>query len=79
MSTELEKLKDDLLALPPQSRASLANALIASLDEEFDADVENLWKEEIRRRHQEIKNGSATLKSADDVLRDARERLQCLK
>lgn len=79
MSTEFEKLKDDLLALPPQSRASLAQALIASLDEDLDEDVDKLWAEEVRRRHQEIKNGTAVLRSADDVLRDARERLQCLK
>ena len=79
MSTEFEKLKDDLLALPPESRASLAHALIASLDEELDDDVEEVWKEEIRRRHQEVKSGRAILKPADQVLRAARERLQCLK
>ena len=79
MSTEFEKLKNDLLALPPQSRASLAHALIASLDEVVDQDVDKLWEEEIRPRHQEIKDGSVVLKSADEVLRDARERLQCLK
>lgn len=79
MSTEFEKLKDDLLALPLESRASLAHALIASLDEELDDDVEEVWKEEIRRRHQEVKSGRAILKPADQVLRAARERLQCLK
>lgn len=79
MSTEFEKLKDDLLALPPQSRASLAHALIASLDDEMDEDAESLWAEEIRRRHDEIKSGRAILRPAEQVLRDARERLQCLK
>lgn len=79
MSTELEKLKGDLLALPPESRASLAQALIASLDEEVDENVADLWAEEIRRRRQKIRNGTAVLRSAEDVMRDARERLQCLK
>jgi hypothetical protein len=79
MATEFEKLKDDLLTLPPESRASLAHALIASLDEEVDEDAESLWAEEIRRRHNEVKSGKAVLKAADQVLRDARERLRCLK
>ena len=39
MTSELEKLKDDLLGLPRNSRASLAFALIASLEEEIDDDV----------------------------------------
>lgn len=79
MSTELEKLKDDLLALPPESRASLAHALIASLDEEVDEDVERRWAQEIRRRDNDIKNGLAVLRPVDEVLRDARERLRCMK
>ena len=79
MSTELEKLKDDLLALPPDSRASLAHALIASLDEEVDEDVERRWAQEIRRRDNDIKNGQAVLRPVDEVLRDARERLRCMK
>lgn len=79
MATELEQLKEDLLALPPQSRASLAQALIESLDEGHDEDAETLWLEEIKRRDEEIKRGRAVLKPADQVLRDARERLRCLK
>ena len=79
MSMEFEKLKDDLLALPTESRASLAQALIASLDEESDEDVEDLWRKEIRRRHSEVKSGKAIMRPADEVLRDARQRLQCLK
>ena len=79
MASELEKLKDDLLGLPPNSRASLAFALIASLEEEIDEDVDRLWEEEIRRRHRNIKRGRATQKPADQVLVEARERLRCLK
>jgi hypothetical protein len=79
MSTEFEKLRKDLLALPRNSRASLAHSLIVSLDDEVDEDVEQLWFDEIRRRDQAIKDGSATLRPADQVLREARERLRCLK
>jgi len=79
MSTQLEELKNDLLALPLESRATLAQALIQSLDEGFDEDAEVLWREEIRRRDAEIRSGHAVLKPADQVLRDARERLRCMK
>jgi len=76
---KFEKLKDDLLAVPVESRASLAQALIESLDEEFDEDAEVLWREEVRRRDADIRSGRAILKPAEQVLREARERLRCMK
>ena len=79
MSTDLEQLKQDLLALPTDSRASLAHALIESLDDEVDLDAEVLWRDEIRRRDAEIRSGRAVLKPAEQVLREARERLRCMK
>ena len=79
MATEFEKLKGDLLTLPVESRASLAHALIESLDDAVDDDAESLWFEEIRRRDAEIRAGTAKLKPVDQVLREARELLRCLK
>jgi putative addiction module component (TIGR02574 family) len=76
---ELEKLEADLLALPPNSRASLARALIESLDETADENAEALWVDEIRRRDEDLRSGSASARPVDDVLRDARERLRCMK
>ena len=79
MATEFEKLKGDLLTLPVESRASLAHALIESLDDVVDDDAESLWMDEIRRRDAEIRAGTAKLKPLDQVLREARELLRCLK
>ena len=79
MATEFEKLRDDLLTLPVESRASLAHALIESLDDTVDEDAESQWIEEIRRRDAEIRSGTANLKPADQVLREARELLRCLR
>ncbi|MEO8433861.1 MAG: addiction module protein [Pyrinomonadaceae bacterium] len=59
--------------------SSLAQALIESLDDEVDANAELLWRDEIRRRDAEVRSGRAVLKPADQVLRDARERLRCMK
>ena len=76
---ELKKLEADLLALPVNSRASLARALIESLDETVDDDTEALWVEEIRQRDEDLRSGKATARPVDQVLREARERLRCMK
>jgi putative addiction module component (TIGR02574 family) len=76
---ELEKLQADLLTLPVNSRATLARALIESLDEATDENSEALWVDEIRRRDEELRSGRASARPVNDVLRDARERLRCMK
>lgn len=76
---ELEKLEADLLALPLNSRASLARALIESLEDTTDENTEALWVDEIRRRDADLRSGKATTRPIDDVLREARERLRCMK
>ena len=76
---KLEKLEADLLALPLNSRASLARALIESLEETTDENSETLWVDEIRRRDADLRSGKATARPIDDVLREARERLRCMK
>ncbi len=72
MASEFEKLKGDLLTLPVESRASLAHALIESLDDVVDDDAESLWMDAIRQRDAEIRAGTAKLKRLDQVLREAR-------
>ena len=76
---ELKKLEADLLALPLDSRAALAKALIVSLDEGTDENAEALWMDEIRRRDEDFQNGRATARPVDQVLLEARERLRCMK
>ena len=80
MTTEIEDLRNDLLALPIDVRASLARALIESLEGGTNQeDADQLWIEEIQRRDEEIRSGRANLKPADQCLREARELLRCLK
>ena len=76
---ELKKLEADLLALPVDSRASLARALIESLDEGLDENAEALWVDEIRQRDEDLRSGKAAARPVDQVLREARERLRCMK
>jgi len=76
---ELRKLETDLLDLPIDARASLARVLIESLDETVDENVEDLWRDEIRRRDEDFRSGRATARPVDEVLAAARERLRCMK
>jgi hypothetical protein len=76
MSTTIEKIALEILGLPAESRALLAEKLIESLDEKQDRDVEALWIKEAKRRSREIKSGKVKCKQAKDVLREARLKLK---
>lgn len=72
MASEFERLRGNLLKLPIESRASLADVLIESLDETVDEDAASLWLEEIGRRDAQFRAGAATPKPVDEVMREAR-------
>ena len=72
MSPDLKECEAQALRLPPKERATLAEHLIASLDNLDDAENERLWLEEAERRYQEYKKSNIPSRPADDVLRDAR-------
>ncbi|HIE07355.1 MAG TPA: addiction module protein [Desulfarculaceae bacterium] len=57
MVLSIEKIESDLLKLPPQERAFLADRLLGSLDVEVFNDIEEAWIEEAERRYQEYKSG----------------------
>ena len=80
MSTpnRLNTLRHDALALSERDRATLARDLIASLDGPEDSDAAKAWDIELCRRINEIEAGNTTLLDADDVLRQAKERLNKL-
>jgi putative addiction module component (TIGR02574 family) len=62
-----------LLALPRAERARLAERLIASLDE--DAEVEEAWQAEVKRRLERYRAGEIEAVSAASVHEEARRRL----
>lgn len=67
MTISVEELVKRAQALSVQDRARLAEELLASLDQESDADAEAAWAQEIVRRVDEIKAGRATLIPAEQV------------
>lgn len=74
MSVKAEKVAE-VLALPEQDRAFLAQQLIASLDPQRDADAEAQWHEVIDRRSREIDNGAVNCRPVEETVKEIRARL----
>jgi putative addiction module component (TIGR02574 family) len=72
MSTD--QLIQEILQLPREARALLAEKLLESLDFREDFDVSPAWREEIRRRLQELDSGAVKLVSADEVFKKLAEK-----
>jgi len=79
MAMTLEQISLEVLGLPAKHRAILAEKILRSLDEDAEANTEELWKEEAERRWKEIQDGTAKCRPAEDVLRDVRASLTSLK
>jgi putative addiction module component (TIGR02574 family) len=57
MSLSVEKLTEEILALPADARARLADRLVESLDPLADDDVRTAWGAEAIRRRDELRSG----------------------
>lgn len=60
MAFSIKEIESDLLKLPRQERAFLADRLLGSLDAEIFNDVEEAWIEEAERRYLEYEKGNRT-------------------
>jgi putative addiction module component (TIGR02574 family) len=67
MANSVEKLTEEILALPIDTRAALADRLVESLDPLTDESVRNAWASEALRRRDEVRSGVATTVSEEDV------------
>jgi hypothetical protein len=71
-----EELKIEALRLSPEARAKLAHALLESLEDLSEVEIEDLWIQEAVRRDKEFDTGGIPLRLAEDVLKEARAKLQ---
>ena len=59
MNSDIAKLIEEALKLPPEARGALANRLLESLHgADADPDAEAAWDAEIARRLQELDSGT---------------------
>lgn len=78
---QIDRIESDLLSLPREARARIAQLLMASLEDdpeeegpERDADWELSWAEEAERRHQLYASGKMKGYSPEEMLAEARAR-----
>lgn len=71
MASKIEQIEHDLMKLPRQERAFLADRLLSSLDEEVLNEVDAAWIAEAERRFEEYKSGKRQVVSAQDVFTEA--------
>lgn len=57
MNERFDEIVARVLRLSPEERVRLAEELIASLDEEIEPDVEELWLAEAERRLKDFRSG----------------------
>jgi putative addiction module component (TIGR02574 family) len=70
----IQSIEQEVLHLPVEERARLAEILLSSLDELSEQEIEKLWLLEAQRRAAEIDNGTVQLISAEEM----EQRLQAI-
>ncbi len=70
-----KQVETEALKLSPQARAELAEKLLRSLDDLSAEEIERLWAEEAVSRDAELDDGSASMRDAEAVFKDARARI----
>ena len=69
-----EEIMSAAMALPPGTRAMLAEHLLESLDAENQTEIDALWAEEAERRARELEDGTATAIPGEEVMNRLRSR-----
>jgi len=67
MSIPVEQLTEEMLALPADARAILADRLVESLDPLTDDEVRSMWTAEAIRRRDEVRSGAVDTIPSDVV------------
>ena len=76
MAIPVEKLTEEILSLPSDARALLADRLVESLDPLTDEGVRDLWAAEALRRRDEVRSGKVETVPVDEVLARVRSLLK---
>lgn len=71
-----EEILRAALSLPSETRAQLADHLLASLDGENQKEIEAAWAEEAERRMKDIREGKVELIDGESVMKELRSRLK---
>lgn len=72
----IEQLTEELLSLPNESRALLADKLVESLEFDTDSTIQEVWVVEAKRRRAEIRDGSVQPIPGEDALAQVRRLIE---
>lgn len=72
MTITVEQLTEEMLSLPSEARALLADRLVESLDPAEDGYVRQLWMKEARQRIKEVRSGSVATIAGEDAFAQVR-------
>ena len=72
----IDSLEKEVLRLPPEERARLAELLLSSLDELSVSDLERVWFAEAQRRAEQVDSGAVQLIPSEEVEKKARSILR---
>ena len=75
MLTDIKLVEAEAMSLPVSQRATLAQHLLASLDDVGEEENERLWLEESQRRYNAYKKGNVSSRDAFEAITDMREQL----
>ena len=70
----IEHLTEEVMSLPSEARALLADRLVESLDPAEDGVIHRLWVAEVQRRQSEIQSGAVRPIAAEEVIAQLRKK-----
>ncbi len=68
MNAVFDEVLTSARTLPKSDKAALAHLLIQDLDETDDVQLELLWIDEVKRRHEAVKRGEMAVHDGDEVM-----------
>lgn len=74
MNARVDHVLDEVLALPADERSAVAVALLDSLEHADSASISDAWREEVKRRREELRSGAVRAAPWSEV----RQRLSSL-
>ena len=72
MIRSTEEVISEVMSLPPDARAIVADRLLMSLDSPRRKEIDILWAEEVERRVRQIETGEVNPIPGEDVFKEIR-------
>lgn len=72
----IEQLTEEILSLPNESRALLADKLVESLEFDTDSAIQAVWITEAKRRRDEVRDGDVLPIAGEEALARVRRLIE---